>query len=267
MKTTKLNPRTPIVAFKLFCLVILHSTLFVACGVEPPTPKDASTTSVGIPIINNQVKTANHLKVVLFADHSGSIDAAGIPMLERRHIAPLLQLVKTSGGEIVLGKIGYNSKSHLARYSHINQLPFPQKKAGENSKKYQKRILRHQQKVSEIKNGNSGNNLYSIEEFDRKAVPIYDYSNIEGASDIASAVELAKLVMLEESVALSNPKKYIIIISDGMDFRSHSQFPSSLPDDVKLIVVNTSLKSGNLERYKHLKMTSIENAVRYILDQ
>jgi len=250
-------------------IFIILSFLLASCSVEPPVRVNNSITTTeasydASATVNHSSNTRAY-KIVVWADHSGSIAMSGIPRLQKNHITPLFDLIQSKGGEIVVGQIGSASKRNLARYLHKNTISFPMKKVGQNAKEHQESILRYQEKLKNLKQNNS-NSLYSKSEFEKMLTPILDYKKLANSTDLSSAVELSKMIFLEDS-GFQDPLKFLILITDGLDSSSHGKFPSSLPSNVEVLVVNANSKAHDLEIYKHKKMTNIENAVRYILDQ
>jgi len=252
----------------ILILIAMLAFLMSGCSIEAPSstngiPQRKTVTSGNSQMLSATTSTEEY-QIILFADHSGSMHRNGIPQLKKGHIAPLIKLIQENAGELVVGQINDYSKNSLARFLHKSSIPFPKRLAEENAKAFQKKIIRYQEKLQNLHKTKS-NALYSIEEFNKKLHPILDYSSLAGSTDLSSAMELSKMIMNEE-VGLVNPHKFLVLITDGIDSSNRVKFPPKLPPDVQLLVVNTNQKAHDLERYKHKKMTSIENAVRYILD-
>ena len=201
-----------------------------------------------------QENSKTPIKVIVFADKTGSIDNNSIPKLSRVHLEPIIQYIKEYGGEIALSDITNISKQNLVI---LRNIPRPILQQGETAEEFNQRI-------GEWKKNSKP---FDKEDFfsNRTVGSILDYSNLATATNIADAVDLANLYLNTENIFFqTNLRRIALFITDGED-NMKKKIPQTFCCEIYM--VTRSSDYGSLSQFNPIVNPTIEGIFDEIINK
>ena len=193
------------------------------------------------------------IKIIVFADKTGSIKDNSIPKLKKENLQKLLDYIKENGGELALSDITHISKDNLIT---IKNIPKPVLQQGETAEEFNKRIKKWKKKSPSFDIDNFFSNS--------KVISILNYSKLYNATNIADAIDLANLYLNTKNIFFnSNIKQIAIFITDGKD-NVKNQFPNKFC--CKLYMISRSSNAETLKSFNPIIHPSIESAIDEIIN-
>jgi hypothetical protein len=194
------------------------------------------------------------VKLIIFADKTGSISNNSIPKLEKKHLEPIIDYINEYGGEFALSDITRISKQNLII---LRNIPRPILKQGETAEEFSERI-------SEWKKSSKS---FNKEEFflNKTVQSILDYSNLADATNIADAVDLANLYLNTENIFFQTDlKKIAVFVTDGED-----NMKKKLPQAFccELYMVSRSSDYGSLTQFSPIVHPTIDGVFEEIINK
>lgn len=274
---------------------IVTSALIAIIGCTPPPAKTASKPPLQEVqrILKNQPQPAQQVQMAIIQDYSPSIAKQGVPKLSSQYIEPILEYMQTHhGGELAVGEICTNSNKPLLRVKidtpprlhkwMFNNLPSPEsyrqtlKKQGENNFEIRRRVreyrpkyeaataadwrvfdqhLQHQQTWRQQTQSR-------INSFRQQLKPLLNQGFSCAETDIIGGLRRADIFLAE--AAKTNPRKYAILITDGIhtiggntkvEWQSNSQ----------LLLVGGANSPGIFKALPYKPFESIQSAIDFSL--
>ncbi len=208
-------------------------------------------------------KKAERLNIIIVIDKSSSIRAqsnyVNVPSTKL-----LAEQINMRSGQLVVTPLGETSKAEMVFYRSMSDgVERPSKNRGETSKEFRKRLMHWKQS----KKAGTSKDIDAF--FDNPMTQrIFDYSRLEGGSDVLGGLDLAARYISEADLDLKYSKnKFIIICSDGQDNMSKYLAPESIQAEV--FVVHRSGNIGVLQPYVPSQniFTTYDAVVRHIINK
>ncbi len=198
-------------------------------------------------------RTKSPIKVIIFADKSGSIIKNNIPKLEKKHFDRLFDYVKENGGEIALSNITDISKDKL---SIIRNVPKPVLAQGENADEFSLRI--REWKNNSLK--------FNPEQFfgDSKVKEVLDYSKLYDSSNVADAIDLANIYLGSKDFFGTSCRKIAIFITDGEN-NVEGYLPNSFCCEIYMVTRSSNI--GILKKFSPSVHPRIEESIDEIINK
>ena len=195
------------------------------------------------------------LRIAVVVDRSASVLSHMNQLPSAENLLPLLQRVDESGGELTLITVGVNGKRNEIRYTSASCGIKPEKARGQTANDYREELRAYLLcvKAAGTRSPNDFVNRQDVKE-------VFDFSSLEGSSDVAGAIETAYIFLQEQGEP--GTRQILLAMTDGQNNVDTYDLPPRIPGD--LIIVNRSANVGVLQAYQHSLFANFEAAIRFI---
>jgi hypothetical protein len=262
-------------------IVALAATLVTSCD-GPAAPGRAGSPTV--PAITTQGTQRNPtpalpaaeqaaapqelpIRAALFVDETMSMEAAAVARVTPQSLAPLLDRLATSGGEIALGFVRDRSNGALLRLfvPAPPEAPAAAPVAPENifaaaaAKKQQDSKLAAYEQSRRAWQADA---LVRTRAFADAVAPFLAREPDAPSTDIRSAVVRADVFLSEPPRFPRGAKNLAVFVSDGVDTLANGAAPR-MNATAEVLVVNGTGSIGYLAPYQPVRFESVEAAMQY----
>jgi len=236
--------------------------LIAGCGPSSSGTVTATTskTEGAKPSLRSQVRIA------LIQDKSLSTGETRTPELTLDNMEPLVELLGQTGGELAVGTIDNRSNRCMVRL-HIDagpDEPLAPPAADNSLERWQQQNELRKRKAAfeQQQQAWQGAMQERIAVFQTAVEPILSAPANAQHSPVWDAVRRADLFLSEPQGAASEPHRYVVLITDGMDDVGAQPVP--VHTGTRILMVNGSGQLGSLAVLRPQRYESIEAAISQI---
>jgi hypothetical protein len=224
--------------------------------------------SLLVTLLVSVVASAAPVRIVLLQDKTGSSNWTRTPQLTVEDIDPLIDLLKTNGGEIGIGLIRDTSNRGLVRL-RIDAAPDEPKirqRTGRpyddlrQAREYRVEYAKWEQLFPAWKNDVEG----KIAGFKASVAPLLATNADARATDLWGAVQRADLMLSEPAATDISTHSWLLASTDGGHNRGRV-LTRRLRSGARLVVINSAGTFGELAALQPLSFENIRASVRYVI--
>lgn len=209
------------------------------------------------------------LRVALFIDQTGSMEQARVQRVSAEAIAPLLDRLQTSGGELGVGLIRERSDAPLARVfvPPPPAAPILRPRHASNifeKAKEQRRQDEERARYTTRQKAWSADATARINAFQESIAPLFENTDAP-ATDIHAALLRADIFVSEPNAFAQSAENVVILVTDGVE-TVDPQTPAHFSAPAELLLVNGTGSEGQLEALHPIRFEALDAAIRYVLD-
>jgi len=260
--------------FASLALLLVITLGLSGCG--PEDPQSSNKGNSGLHVEKSVSPTSSPspcsdavVRVVILQDKTGSTSSTRTPQISEQQINQLIDFIRPCGGEIAFGLVNENSNASLRRLRievpptgapvdpgrEGNPIVVRREQAAYRAAKEQYvRLVQQWNEESERR----------VTAFMNEIRPVLGLPATARASDFFGGVQRANLFFSESDIVWpSPPRKYLVIIGDGIDNVRKRREPLSA--GAQLLLVNGSASIGSLAELNPKPFENIDSALRFIV--
>lgn len=255
--------------FSLFCFVALFAfTIFFVTGCSVP----GSTSSSATRNDSETVTSRQPVKICIVPDFSRSMRGTHTAQLQAEDLAPLVELLQQTGGEIAVGVVAEDDLPLL----RLRIDPRPARPTTpprtDDAPEWARRINEYRAQLARYEQEDAQWQRIvapRIDVFNRELSSLLARERNEMRSRVLEAVSRADLFLNVDDRAWGQPtRRYLILVSDGIDDVGTPRRPRQIPalrSGATLFIVNGTGGSGSLSHLNPQNVESVSDAIRDII--
>lgn len=226
--------------FLFLCVAALSTLTFFVVGCS--VPGDANTTTTN----TTPAPVRPPVRVYIAPDFSKSMNGTNTAPIKLEDVAPLIELLQQTGGELAVGAIGVRGDLPLLRLRVDARPTEPQRPPYTNNgaewsrrvNEYNEKRARYEREIARW----SETVPPRIEAFQREFASLLARERVQTRSDVLGAVVRAEVFLNEPDDSWGQAtRRYLVVISDGQDYPGASRPPRQIPplrSGARLFIVN-----------------------------